>query len=115
MSNLLPKKPLLEKPVLNDTFYNSNLPKPKVTQAETPLLKMSEPQIIPAVPTTKLNKIPAPKVTKYLKKPKIPPTNSPERSLLNRSLPKLIKDPVPLSPFTSKKSRLIAARLTRIP
>ena len=81
LSNLVPKKPLLEKPVLEDTLINQHYPKPEVTQPEAPRLKMSEPQLAPSVPTTKLNKIPAPQVTKNLKKPQLLPTNSLRKNL----------------------------------
>jgi TonB family protein len=100
LSNLVPKKPVLEKPVLKDTLKKSTLSKPEITQPEAPRLKMSEPQLAPSVPTAKLNKISAPK------KPLLLPVDSLEKFPLIPSLPKLSKDPVPLSPLRSKKSKL---------
>ncbi len=101
LSNYETKKPELLKPVLKDTPHKSTLPVP-----EAPNLKISESQIVTSPPSTKLSKISDPKVTKFLKKPKLIPTKSSEFSRLSRSLPKLSKDHVPLSPLTSKKSRL---------
>ncbi len=105
LSNLVPKKPVLEKPVLKDTLKKSTLSKPEITQPEAPRLKMSEPQLAPSVPTAKLNKISAPK------KPLLLPVDSLEKSPLIPSLPKLSKDPVPLSPLRSKKSKLNPSQL----
>lgn len=96
---------MLEKPVLKDTLKKSTLSKPEITQPEAPRLKMSEPQLAPSVPTAKLNKISAPK------KPLLLPVDSLEKSPLIPSLPKLSKDPVPLSPLRSKKSKLNPSQL----
>jgi len=105
LGNLVPKKPVLEKPVLKDTLKKSTLSKPEITQPEAPRLKMSKPQLAPSVPTAKQNKISAPK------KPLLLPVDSLEKSPLIPSLPKLSKDPVPLSPLRSKKSKLNPSQL----
>ena len=93
-----------EKPVLKDTLKKSTLSKPEITQPEAPRLKISEPQLAPSVPTPKLNKISAPKKPILLE-------DSLEKSPLIPSLPKLSKDPVPLSPLRSKKSKLNPSQL----
>ena len=105
LSNLVPKKPVLEKPILKDTLKKSTLSKSEIIQPEAPRLKMSEPQLAPSVSTAKLNKISAPK------KPLLLPLDSLEKSPLIPSLPKLSIDPVPVSPLRSKKSKLNPSQL----
>lgn len=106
--NPVSKQPLLKKPVLQDSIKNSSIPKPALTQPEAPRLKMSQPKIIPSMPEKKQTSVPKPQILKTPKKPLLSP---PTLSNSFQKLPKVSKDPVPLSPMTSKRSRLSPSQI----
>lgn len=104
LHNLVPKKPVLKKPALKNTLKKTTLLKPTLTKTEAPRLKISQPQITPTAPTIKQIRTPKPQAFRTPKKPLLLPPNSPERTRTINNLPKFIKDPVPFSPITSRKS-----------
>ncbi|MBS1255651.1 MAG: hypothetical protein MAG581_01460 [Deltaproteobacteria bacterium] len=102
------KQPLLKKPVIQDSIKNSSVPKPALSQPEAPRLKMSQPKLKPSLPEKKQASVPKLQKIKIPKKPLLSP---PKLSDSIQKLPKVSKDPVPLSPLTSKRSRLSPSQI----
>ena len=106
LQKLVPNKPVLQKPVLNNALKKTTLQKPALKKTEAPRLKLSQPQLKPSVPGIKRKSPQTPKALKMPRKPLLLPPDSPERISAITNFPKFSKDPVPLSPITSKKSAL---------
>ena len=106
LHKLVPDKPVLKKPVLDNNLKNTVLPKPAVKKTEAPSLKMSQPQITTKAPSIKQSPKIRPQALKNPRKPLLLQPESPERSSAITNLPKLSKEPLPLSPLTSRKSVL---------
>ena len=106
LQKLVPDKPVLKKPVLENNLKNTVLPKPAVKKTEAPSLKMSQPQITTKAPSIKQSPKISPQALKKPRKPLLLQPESPERSSAITNLPKLSKEPLPLSPLTSRKSLL---------
>ena len=106
LQKLVPNKPVLQKPVLNNALKKTTLQKPALKKTEAPRLKLSQPQLKPSVPSIKRKSPQTPKALKMPRKPLLLPPDSPERISAITNFPKFSKDPVPLSPITSKKSAL---------
>ena len=106
LQKLVPNKPVLQKPVLNNALKKTTLQKPALKKTEAPRLKLSQPQLKPSVPGIKQKSPQTPKALKMPRKPLLLPPDSPERISAITNFPKFSKDPVPLSPITSKKSAL---------
>ena len=106
LSKLVPSKPLLKKPVLENNLKKTTFQKPALKKNEVQRLKLSEPKISKKLPTIKQNstlKLPA---FKTPKKPLLIQPDYPVRTNEITNFPKFSKDPVPLSPLTSSKSLL---------
>lgn len=106
LHKIVPEKPVVNKPALDNNLKNNVPPKPAIKETEVHRLKMSQPQI-----TTNASSImPSPKLSSQaLKKPLRPlllQPDSPERTGGITNLPNLIKETVPLSPIRSRKSVL---------
>ena len=111
LDKLVPGKPVVKKPALDNKMKNNVPPKPATKETEVPRLKMSQPQITTKAPSIKQS----PKLnSKDLKKPLRPlllQPDSAERTGAITNLPILSKEPVPLSPIRSRKSLLKASQI----
>jgi len=106
LHKIVPGKPVVNKPALDNNLKNNVPPKPAIKETEVPRLKMSQPQI-----TTKASSIKqSPKLSSQALKKTLRPLllqpDSAERTGANTNLPNLSKEPVPLSPIRSRKSVL---------
>ena len=103
---LVPDKPVLKKPVLDNNLKKTATPKPAVKKTEAPRLKMSQQQITTNAPSIKQSPKLSPQALKKPRRPLLLPPDSPERTSTITNVPKLSKEPVPLSPISSRKSVL---------
>ena len=106
LHKLVPEKTVLKKPVLDNNLKKAVPPKPALKKTEAPRLKMSQPQIKNEAPSIKQSPKLSPQALKKPRKPLLLPPDSPKRTSTITNLPKLSKEPVPLSPLTSRKSVL---------
>ena len=106
MHKLVQDKPVLKKPVLENNLNKTVTPKPAIKKTEAPRLKMTQPQIITKAPSIGQSPKISPQAVKKTRKPLLLPPESPERSSSITNLPNLNKEPLPLSPLTSRKSVL---------
>ena len=106
LHKLVPDKPVLKKPVLENNLKKTVTPKPAIKKTEAPRLKMTQPQITTKAPSIKLSPKISPQALKKPRKPLLLSPESPKRVSAINNLPKLNKEPLPLSPLKSRKSVL---------
>ena len=104
LQKLVLGEPLLKKPAPENKLKNNVPPKPSLKENKVPRLKMYKPPIKTKIQSIKRNlKLDSQALKKPLRPLLLPPV-SPQRTGANTNVPNLDKEPVPLSPISSRKS-----------
>jgi hypothetical protein len=103
---IVPEKPVVNKPALDNNLKNNMPPEPAIKETEVPRLKMSQRQITTKAPSIQQSPKLNSKALKNPLKPLLLPPDSAERTGAITNLPNLSKEPVPISPIRSRKSVL---------
>ena len=113
--NLVPKKPALKKPALKNSQNISKIPKPEFSNAATPRIEISKPQLHQTLTNRKKEgKILSPKQFNNLQKPILPKNNPIERTSNIENIPNFNKKNLILSPIKSSES-LIKPKKVDVP